>query len=37
MIEIDVAGYVGLLMGAWGIGFSLGYVMTKFLDAMKQL
>jgi hypothetical protein len=31
----DIAEYIGMLMGAWSLGFTGGYLLTKFRDAMN--
>ena len=36
MNATDIALYVGYLVSAWSIGFSAGYLLTKFRDAINH-
>lgn len=36
MTAADIALYVGQLAAAWTLGFSAGYLMTKFKHAVNQ-
>jgi len=33
----DIAELLGYLLSAWSVGFSGGYVLTKFKHAMNQV
>lgn len=33
----DIGEMIGLLLGAFGMGLSAGYVLTKFKDALNQI
>jgi len=33
----DIALYVGLLVSSWAIGFTGGYLLTKFKDALNSI
>lgn len=37
MTAIEVGEMVGYLMGAFVLGWSAGYLMTKFRDAVNQI
>lgn len=37
MTTADFASLIGLCLSAWAAGFTVGYLMTKYRDAMGAL
>lgn len=35
MTAVDIALYIGFLVSAWSLGFTGGYLITKFRDAFN--
>lgn len=36
MTATDIALYLGYFVSAWSLGFTGGYLLTTFRDALKQ-
>lgn len=37
MSAAEIAEFVGLLFGAWAVGFCGGYLLTRFREAASQV
>ena len=37
MTDLDIALYVGKLVSSWAMGFTGGYLITKFRDAVNMI
>lgn len=37
MSSADIGLFLGLLVSAWSAGFSAGYIVTKFRDAINHV
>lgn len=33
----DIVSFLGYLVSAWCLGFTAGFLMTRFKDAMSQI
>lgn len=37
MNVIDIAQFCGFLVSAWAVGFTAGFILTKYRDAVSQI